>query len=90
MDDLRYGEEKLGLETARRKGHNLSPVAAARLVYNLDGSVLTEGEARRFKLLARDLRRLARNLSGGLSASGMPAGTQIWSKAGRTLARRAR
>ncbi|WP_449257250.1 serine hydrolase [Bosea sp. (in: a-proteobacteria)] len=90
MDDLRYGREKLGLDRSP-EGHNaLTPIAMARLMHAIfDGSVLTEARREKVqKLLARDLAspflpRGAYQVAGYL-AGGMPAGTQIWSKAGRT------
>lgn len=90
MDDLRYGREKICLDRSPA-GHNaLTPMAMARLMHAIfHGSVLTE--ARREKvlnLLARDLaspflQRGAYQVTGYL-AGGMPAGTRVWSKAGRT------
>ncbi|SFJ70652.1 Beta-lactamase enzyme family protein [Bosea sp. OK403] len=90
MDDLRYGREKIGLDQSPI-GHNvLTPIAMARLMYEIfHGSLL--GETCRpviRDLLARNLespfvQRGAYQVSGYL-AGGMPAGTQVWSKAGRT------
>lgn len=90
MDDLRYGREKLGLERSPG-GHNaLTPIAMARLMHEIfHGSVLSgAGRDTVGRLLARDLAspyraRGAYQVAGYL-AGGMPAGTQIWSKAGRT------
>ncbi|MGO4171896.1 serine hydrolase [Bosea sp. TAF32] len=90
MDDLRYGREKIGLDRSPG-GHNaLTPVAMARLMHEIfHGSALSTTTRRAVEpLLARDLaspfvKRGAYQVSGYL-AGGMPAGTQIWSKAGRT------
>lgn len=90
MDDLRYGREKLGLDRSPG-GHNaLTPLAMARLMHEIfHGSVLSgPGRESVGRLLARDLAgphraRGAYQVAGYL-AGGMPAGTRIWSKAGRT------
>jgi beta-lactamase class A len=90
MDDLRYGREKIGLDRSHG-GHNaLTPVAMARLMHEIfQGSMLSDaGRDKVRRLLARDLAssfvsRGAYQVQGYL-AGGMPAGTQIWSKAGRT------
>lgn len=90
MDDLRYGREKIGLDCSPA-GHNaLTPIAMARLMHAIfHGSVLTEASREKVQnLLARDLaspflQRGAYQVTGYL-AGGMPGGTQIWSKAGRT------
>ncbi|MGO4406656.1 serine hydrolase [Bosea sp. RAF48] len=90
MDDLRYGREKIGLDRSPG-GHNaLTPIAMARLMHEtFHGSALSETTRRTVgPLLARDLtspfaKRGAYQVSGYL-AGGMPDGTQIWSKAGRT------
>lgn len=90
MDDLRYGREKIGLDRSPG-GHNaLTPIAMARLMHEIfHGSVLSEAGRNKVRgLLARDLAssfvsRGAYQVQGYL-AGGMPEGTQIWSKAGRT------
>jgi hypothetical protein len=90
MDDLRYGREKIGLDRSPA-GHNaLTPIAMTRLMHAIfHGSVLTEARREKVQnLLARDLaspflKRGAYQVTGYL-ASGMPTGTQVWSKAGRT------
>lgn len=90
MDDLRYGREKIGLDRSP-DGHNaLTPIAMARLMHAIfHGSVLPEARREKVQeLLARDLAspllpRGAYQVTGYL-AGGMPGGTQIWSKAGRT------
>lgn len=90
MDDLRYGRERIGLDRSPG-GHNaLTPVAMARLMHEIFHGVAL-GETTRLaagRLLARDLTsafvtRGAYQVSGYL-AGGMPEGTRIWSKAGRT------
>jgi hypothetical protein len=90
MDDQRYGREhaSLGADAA---GHNrLTAIAAARLMYELfHGSVLPEARADLVRRhLSRDLasperRRSAYQIEGYLGA-GLPPGSQLWSKAGRT------
>lgn len=90
MDDLRYGREKIGLDRSPA-GHNaLTPIAMARLMHAIfHGSVLSAARREKVQnLLARDLaspfvQRGAYQVMGYL-AGGMPEGTQIWSKAGRT------
>ena len=90
MDDLRYGREKIGLDRSPI-GHNvLTPIAMASLMHEIfHGSRLSEpGRDKVRALLARDLaspdvKRGAYQVSGYL-AGGLPVGTRVWSKAGRT------
>jgi beta-lactamase class A len=91
MDDLRYGRENIGLDLSP-VGHNcLTPIAMARLMHEIfHGSTLLTAARRATMrdLLVRDQQsphsiRGAYQLLGYLG-SGMPEGTQIWSKAGRT------
>ncbi|MGY6249688.1 serine hydrolase [Bosea thiooxidans] len=90
MDDLRYGREKIGLDRSPG-GHNaLTPLAMARLMHAIfHGPLLTvAGRETVQTLIARDLaspfvKRGVYQVTGYL-AGGMPAGTQVWSKAGRT------
>jgi beta-lactamase class A len=90
MDDLRYGREKIGLDRSAG-GHNaLTPLAMARLMHALfHGEMLSPGRREQARdLLARDLaspylKRGAYQVTGYLAA-GLPEGSRIWSKAGRT------
>lgn len=91
MDDLRYGREKQALDHSPI-GHNcLTPIAMARLMHEIfGGTSLLAGERLTAvrNHLARDPRSPHRargvyQLMGYLGG-GMPEGTQIWSKAGRT------
>lgn len=91
MDDLRYGREKQALDHSPI-GHNcLTPIAMARLMHEIfGGTSLLAGErlAAVRNHLARDPQSPHRargvyQLMGYLGG-GMPVGTQIWSKAGRT------
>jgi beta-lactamase class A len=90
MDDLRYGREKIGLDRSDA-GHNaLTPIAMARLMHEIfHGALLPRHRQAKVRdLLGRDLAspfrvRGAYQVAGYLAA-GMPEGTQIWSKAGRT------
>jgi hypothetical protein len=91
MDDLRYGRERIGLDLSPIGHNSLTPIAMARLMHEIfnGSSLLTP--ARRAAMrdhLARDQhspdrQRGAYQLLGYLGA-GMPEGSQIWSKAGRT------
>jgi beta-lactamase class A len=91
MDDLRYGREKIGLDLSPVGHNSLTPISMARLMHAIfQGSeLLTPARRGAMRdLLARDQQspdriRGAYQLLGYLGA-GMPAGTQIWSKAGRT------
>lgn len=91
MDDLRYGREKIGLDLSPVGHNSLTPIAMARLMYEIShGSALLTPERRAAMrdYLARDQQsphraRGAYQLLGYLGG-GMPEGTQIWSKAGRT------
>lgn len=90
MDDLRYGRERIGLDRSPG-GHNaLTPIAMARLMHEIfHGSVLSgAGRETVGRLLARDLASPFRARGAyqvvGYLAGGMPDGTQVWSKAGRT------
>lgn len=90
MDDLRYGREKIGLDSSP-SGHNaLTPIAMASVMHAIfHGSVLSKpGQEKVRNWLGRDLaspflQRGAYQVAGYL-AGGMPIGTNIWSKAGRT------
>lgn len=91
MDDLRYGREKLALDLSPA-GHNcLTPIAMARLMHEIFSESTLLPPARR--AIVRD--HLARDAESPHRARGvyqlfgylgdtLPAGTQIWSKAGRT------
>ncbi|BBK34038.1 beta-lactamase family protein [Stella humosa] len=90
MDDQRYGRERasLGPDGA---GHNrLSAGAVARLMYAVfHGDILPGPRAAVVRdHLARDLdsphRPRAAYQVNGYLAAGLPAGSQVWSKAGRT------
>jgi len=90
MDDLRYGREKIGLDTSPIGHNRLTPMAIARLMAEIfHGSLLP---ARR-RALVQDL--LARDQHHPVSGRGvyqllgylggdLPEGSRIWSKAGRT------
>lgn len=91
MDDLRYGREKIALDRSAA-GHNcLTPIAMARLMHEIFGESTVLPPARRAVIrdhLARDPNapdraRGAYQLFGYLGDA-LPAGTRIWSKAGRT------
>ena len=91
MDDLRYGREKQALDHSPI-GHNcLTPIAMARLMHEIFGGtslLAAERLAAVRNHLARDPQsphqaRGVYQLMGYLGG-GMPEGTQIWSKAGRT------
>jgi hypothetical protein len=91
MDDLRYGREKVGLDLSPTGHNSLTPIAMARLMHEIfNGTSLLPQPRLAFirDHLLRDQKsphagRGAYQLLGYLG-SGMPAGSQIWSKAGRT------
>ena len=90
MDDLRYGRERIALEHSP-VGHNvLTPIAMARLMHEIfHGQLVPEPSAERLRdILARDPDSLVRARGAyqvaGYLAAGMPPGSRIWSKAGRT------
>lgn len=91
MDDLRYGREKQALDHSP-VGHNcLTPIAMARLMHEIFGGTSLLAAERLTAVrnhLARDPQSPHRargvyQLMGYLGG-GMPEGTRIWSKAGRT------
>lgn len=91
MDDLRYGREKVGLDLSPIGHNRLTPIAMARLMAEIFyGSSLLPAAQLAFvrDQLARDQHspdkgRGAYQLLGYLGES-LPAGSRIWSKAGRT------
>lgn len=91
MDDLRYGREKVGLDLSPIGHNRLTPVAMARLMSEIfyGSSLLPEA---RLKLAGDHLIRDQNSPDRGRGAyqllgylgGGLPEGSQIWSKAGRT------
>lgn len=88
MDDQRYGRERAFVGADRRNHNRLTPIAIARLMYELfHGRVLPDARAAAVRdSLRRELdsplRRYAAYQVDGYLAAGLPAGSQIWSKAG--------
>lgn len=91
MDDLRYGREKIGLDLSPIGHNRLTPIAMTRLMSEIfyGSSLLPEA---RLKLVrdhlirdqaSPDRSRGAYQLLGYLGG-GLPEGSRIWSKAGRT------
>ena len=91
MDDLRYGREKIALDLSP-VGHNcLTPIAMARLMHEIFSESPLLPPARLAAIrdhLARDTGHPERGRGVyqllGYLGDRLPAGTQIWSKAGRT------
>ncbi|HEV7258657.1 MAG TPA: serine hydrolase [Bosea sp. (in: a-proteobacteria)] len=91
MDDLRYGREKIALDLSPA-GHNcLTPIAMARLMYEIFSESALLQPARRALVrdhLARDANAPDRGRGAyqllGYLGDRLPPSTQIWSKAGRT------
>ena len=91
MDDLRYGREKIGLDLSPIGHNRLTPIAMARLMSEIfyGSSLLPEARLKRVRdHLIRDQEspdraRGAYQLLGYLGG-GLPDGSRIWSKAGRT------
>ncbi|KFC63719.1 hypothetical protein FG93_05847 [Bosea sp. LC85] len=91
MDDLRYGREKIGLDLSPIGHNRLTPIAMARLMSEIfyGSSLLPEA---RLKLVRDHLIRDQESPDRGRGAyqllgylgGGLPEGSQIWSKAGRT------
>lgn len=90
MDDRRYGRERASLGEGGTGHNRLTPIAMARLMYELfHGAILPAPRAALVRRhLSRDLDspdrgRAAYQLAGYLGA-GLPPGSRLWSKAGRT------
>ncbi|MGO4740565.1 serine hydrolase [Bosea sp. 2KB_26] len=91
MDDLRYGREKIGLDLSPIGHNRLTPIAMARLMSEIfyGSSLLPEARLKRVRdhlirdQASPDRSRGAYQLLGYLGG-GLPDGSRIWSKAGRT------
>jgi len=91
MDDLRYGREKIALDRSAAGHNGLTPIAMARLMHEIFSESPLLPPARLAVIrdhLARDANHPERGRGVyqllGYLGDRLPAGTQIWSKAGRT------